>query len=121
MGVASEESTIRWLLSGDASIRWQTMRDLLDALPEEVEAERLQVAATGWGQELLSRQDPTGTWAGGLYGPKWTSTTYTLLMLRRCGLPPRARMHSRVVYLLRQTSEESFAIANPRKDNGPNH
>ena len=40
----------------------------------------------GWGAELLSHQDPEGTWAGGIYTPKWTSTTYTLLLLWRMGL-----------------------------------
>jgi hypothetical protein len=30
-----------------------------------------------------------GRWANGLYTPKWTSTTYTLLQLRRLGLEPR--------------------------------
>jgi len=52
------------------------------------------VATTGWGRRMLDVQSPDGTWAGGLYGPKWTSTTYTLLLLRRCGLDsdePRAR------------------------------
>jgi hypothetical protein len=38
------------------------------------------------GKAFLDRQDPEGTWAGGLYDPKWTSTTYTLLLLKRCGL-----------------------------------
>src|SRR5207237_8954211 len=38
-------------------------------------------------------QDREGTWAGGLssdgglYSPKWTSTTYTMLLLRDFGLP----------------------------------
>ena len=44
------------------------------------------VATTGWGSRLLKLQDSDGTWGGGLYGPKWTSTTYTLLLLRRFGL-----------------------------------
>lgn len=95
-----EESTIQWLLGGDASIRWQTMRDLADASPEAIEAERARVATTGWGRELLGRQDPAGTWAGGLYGPKWISTTYTLLVLRRCGLPPGTPAALRGVELL---------------------
>lgn len=75
-------------MDGDPAIRWQTMRDLLDAARADVEQERALVATTGWGRDLLSRQDPCGTWAGGLYSPKWTSTTYTLLELRRCGLAP---------------------------------
>ncbi len=87
----SSEAVVGWLLEGDAAIRWQAMRDLLESAPEEVAEERAKVATTGWGKALLDRQDPGGTWAGGLYGPKWTSTTYTLLLLRHCGLDPGNR------------------------------
>ena len=69
-------------------IRWQVMRDLLDAPARTVERERQKVATEGWGARLLARQDPVGTWAGGMYTPKWTSTTYTMLLLRDLGLPP---------------------------------
>ena len=100
VGMALEESTVQWLLDGDASIRWQTMRDLLDAPASDVESERSLVETTGWGRELLNGQDPDGNWAGGLYGPKWTSTTYTLLVLLRCGLPPRTPAALRGVELL---------------------
>ena len=82
------DATLAWLLDGDPAIRWQTKRDLLDAPTDEVESVRSLVATTGWGRTLLSKQDPSGTWAGGLYSPKWTSTTYTLLLLRHCGLVP---------------------------------
>ena len=85
--MAISQKTINWLLSGDPSIRWQVMRDLLTAPPEEYKKERARIAYEGWGADLLSRQDASGTWANGLYSPKWTSTTYTLLTLRRFGLP----------------------------------
>jgi hypothetical protein len=75
-----------WLLEGDPAIRWQTMRDLLAAPAAEWQMEREQVASIGWAARLLSLQDPQGTWGGGLYSPKWTSTTYTLLQLRDMGL-----------------------------------
>lgn len=78
-----------WLLEGDPAIRWQVLKDLLDADPDTVEAERSRVATTGWGAELLSRQDEDGRWSGRLYNPKWTSTTYTLLLLHWLGLPAR--------------------------------
>lgn len=86
-------TTEAWLLEGDASVKWQTYRDLLDAPSEVFEAERARVATSGWGQRLLAYQGPDGRWAGGahnrgLYGPKWTSTAYTLLLLRRLGLAP---------------------------------
>jgi hypothetical protein len=79
--------TINWLLDGDPAITWQVMRDLLDAPEADVRAIRATVATAGWGRRLLDLQDPVGTWANGLYGPKWVSTTYTLLVLYRCGLP----------------------------------
>jgi hypothetical protein len=91
---------IRWLLDGDPAIRWQTLRDLVGAADRTLARERGRVAREGWGARLLARQDPGGTWAGGrssdggLYSPKWTSTTYTMLLLRDLGLPadnPRAR------------------------------
>jgi hypothetical protein len=75
-----------WLLEGDPAIRWQAMQDLLGADATEVAGERRRVALEGWGAKLLARQDPSGTWASGLYSPKWISTTYTLLLLRRLGL-----------------------------------
>lgn len=51
-----------------------------------MQAERQQVATAGWGANLLACQDSFGRWGGGLYNPKWTSTTYTMLLLRRLGL-----------------------------------
>jgi hypothetical protein len=80
--------TIHWLLEGDPAIRWQVMRDLLDEPPSVYESERARVATQGWGCDLLARQDPNGMWGGGIYSPKWISTTYTLLLLRHLGLPP---------------------------------
>jgi hypothetical protein len=75
-----------WLLTGDPAIRWQVMQDLQGAPIEQVQAMRLRVATEGWGARLLAAQDPDGRWAGGLYSPKWTSTTYTLLLLHWLGL-----------------------------------
>jgi hypothetical protein len=55
------------------------------------------VAHKGWGERLLARQDAAGKWAAGkssddgLYHPKWTSTTYTMLLLRDFGLPASNR------------------------------
>ncbi|MEZ5381252.1 MAG: hypothetical protein R2754_05585 [Microthrixaceae bacterium] len=106
-GASAEASdrTIGWLLGGDPAIRWQTKRDLLDAPADEVERERARIATTGWGRRLLDHQDPDGRWAGGphgrgLYGPKWTSTNYTLLLLRRLGLDPGHPQAKRGVRLL---------------------
>lgn len=77
-----------WLAHGDPAIRWQTQRDLSHQPPETWEATRAEIGLVGWGKQLLDHQDKDGTWGEGLYGPKWTSTTYTLLLLRRLGLVP---------------------------------
>jgi hypothetical protein len=100
------DKTIEWLLDGDPAIRWQALRDLAGAAEPTVARERGRISRHGWGARLLARQDPQGTWAGGkssdggLYSPKWTSTTYTMLMLRDFGLPPNNRQARKACKLL---------------------
>lgn len=84
----TDQTVIDWLMEGDPAIRWQVQRDLLGEPPKVFEAEQARVAEEGWGARLLAEQDPEGSWAGGIYTPKFTSTHYTLLALRRLGLPP---------------------------------
>jgi len=84
----AHEDPINWLIEGDPAIRWQVMRDLLGASPRQWKREQAKVATEGWGWRLSERRDPTtGMWGGGIYTPKWTSTTYTLLLLRAMGMP----------------------------------
>jgi len=80
--------TLDWLLDADPAIRWQVMRDLTDAAPDDVAKERARVATEGWGARLLQLQGEDGNWGGGAYSPKWISTTYTLLLLRHLGIDP---------------------------------
>ena len=80
------DHVIRWLLKGDPAIRWQVLSDLLCVSREEAERERARVAHARWGRQLLALQGDDGQWGSGLYTPKWTSTTYTLLLLRALGL-----------------------------------
>lgn len=79
---------INWLLEGDPAIRYQVMRDLTDANETEITTERKKISQQGWGAKLLSFQDPKGTWSNALYSPKWISTTYSMLLLRRLGMEP---------------------------------
>jgi hypothetical protein len=96
----------RWLLDGDPAIRWQVLRDVVGAAASTVERARQTVAREGWGARLLALQDPEGTWAGGLssdgglYSPKWTSTTYTMLLLRDFGLSAKNRQAQKACKLL---------------------
>jgi len=83
-----DDSIIEWLMEGDPAVRWQVQKDLLDEEPAVYRSTQKLVAEEGWGARLVGLQDPSGTWGGGLYGPKWISTTYSLLTLWRLGLPP---------------------------------
>jgi len=78
-----------WLLEGDVAIRWQVQRDLLGADAKIWKAERDKVASEGWGAKYLALQEKDGKWGGGNYSPKYISTHYTLMTLRRIGLPPK--------------------------------
>jgi hypothetical protein len=112
---------IEWLLDADPAIRWQVMRDLLDAPPSEWAAERARVETEGWGARLLDLEDEDGMWAGGAYfpadfdwtGPEarrgpdgrmlaqpWTGTTYSLALLRELGLDPSSERARRAVELI---------------------
>ncbi|HEU4749876.1 MAG TPA: hypothetical protein VFT54_02340, partial [Acidimicrobiia bacterium] len=78
------------------------MRDLTDEPDAVVASERSRVATEGWGVHLLSLQADDGQWGGGAYSPKWTSTTYTLLLLRHLGLDPTSRRARTAVEKTRQ-------------------
>jgi len=78
-GGVTDSPLTAWLLAGDPAVRWKVTGDPGD---------RARIATEGWGARLLAAQDPGGTWGGGVYSPKWTSTTYTLLRLAWLGLAP---------------------------------
>ena len=76
-----------WLLDSDPAIRWQAMRDLTDASPEKIAAERAAVAREGLGAAILARQGPDGAWRKP-GAPTWLTTLFTLLLLRATGVDP---------------------------------
>jgi hypothetical protein len=107
------DSVIDWLLDSDPAIRWQVMRDLLDAPESEWTAERAKIETQGWGAKLLSCQAQDGQWAGGAYLPRdfdpresqeagqpWTATAFSLSQLREFGLDPASDRAKRTVELL---------------------
>ena len=77
--------TVNWLLDSDPAIRWQAMRDLTDASPAAVAAERSRVPHEGLGAEILGRQESDGSWRRG-DGPVWLTTLFTFLFLRATGV-----------------------------------
>ncbi|HEX9934267.1 MAG TPA: hypothetical protein VGB38_03635, partial [bacterium] len=84
--ISKYREPISWLLKGDPAVRYQTLRDLIGSGETALRKERGAIALSGWGKRLLSLQDTEGTWGGGWYSPKWTSTTYTLLLLKDLGI-----------------------------------
>jgi hypothetical protein len=97
------DRVLPWLLEGDPAIRWQALQDLHGAAKRTVRREQGRVATEGWGARLLELQDPDGRWARGIYNPKWTSTTYTMLLLRSFGLAPRHPQALRACQVLLDT------------------
>jgi hypothetical protein len=89
--------TVAWLLESDPAIRWQAIRDLTDASPTAIAAERARVPREGLGAEILSRQDSDGAWRR-TDKPVWLSTLFTLLLLRSIGVD-RTEVESAVARL----------------------
>ncbi len=93
-------TVLDWLLDSDPAIRWQVLRDLVQAPAEVVAAERARVAEQGWGARLLALQGDDGQWDGGACfpgnfnwadlpkGQPWTSTLPTLQLLHDFGIDP---------------------------------
>lgn len=117
-------TVVEWLLASDPSIRWQVMRDLVDTQEAEVAHERARVAESGWGAQLLALQRQDGQWDGGdprftsaaaetwwrslptnrrgTLFPEWTSTSWSLSLLREFGLDPQSPTARRAVRLVRE-------------------
>ena len=77
--------TIDWLLDSDPAISWQAMRDLTDASPAAVAAERARVPHEGLGAEILGCQGSDGAWRRA-DEPVWLTTLFTFLFLRATGV-----------------------------------
>ena len=76
-----------WLLESDPAIRWQTMRDLTDASPTAIAAERARVVREGLGAAILASQESDGAWRRP-GAPAWLTTLFTLHLLRATGVDP---------------------------------
>jgi hypothetical protein len=113
-------TVLDWLLDSDPALRWQVLRDLSDAPPEAVAAERARVATDGWGARLLALRGDDGQWAGGAcfpadfrgdfsQGQPWTATLPTLTLLRDFGIGPNAQPVRETVELVRENSRWEHA------------
>ena len=113
-------TVLNWILDSDPSIRWQALRDLLDAPAEVVAAERARVATEEWGARLLALQGEDGQWEGGALfpaagwsradeGQPWTATEPSLTLLRAFGVDPDHDQVRRAVALVRDHSRWEHA------------
>jgi hypothetical protein len=116
---------VDWLLDSDPAIRWQVMRDLTEAPEDEIAAERARVACEGWGARLLVLQGQDGHWdksaparltsaeaidwwrslpqaRQGTLFPEWTSTAWSLMLLRAFGLDPASAEARQAVRRVRE-------------------
>jgi hypothetical protein len=110
---------IDWLLEGDPAIRWQVLRDLTPASPDEVAAERARVEHEGWGARLLAAEDADGLWAGGACfpasytgggpGQPWTATMHTLQTLQLLGLDPASESARQAIALVAENGRWEHA------------
>lgn len=87
-------------MNSDPAIRWQVMDSIINEKKDTVLKERQKIAIKGWGKYIIDQQDEAGTWANGLYNPKFKSTTYTMLLLRRFGILPGSEDLTRASELL---------------------
>lgn len=115
----TDVDVVAWLLDSDPAIRWQVMRDLTNASAEAVAAERARVATAGWGARLLALQREDGHWTvdtptfksaaavdwwrsmpperRGTLFPAWTSTTWSLHLMKALGIDPASPAVRRAV------------------------
>jgi hypothetical protein len=76
---------IDWLLNSDPAISWQAMRDLTDASPAALVAERARIPHEGIAAQILATQGPDGPWHRD-GSPDWLPTLFTFLLLRATGV-----------------------------------
>jgi hypothetical protein len=82
-------SQIEWLLQyNQPAVKYHTLIDLLDRTPSDSEVKETyaKIPKRGWAASILQQQDPKGTWASGLYQPKYLATNWQLLVLSDLGL-----------------------------------
>ena len=90
-------TVLAWLLDSDPAIRWQVMRDLTDAPPDAIAAERARVAKEGWGARLLAAQSSGGNFGDPAEDRGLLITLYSLVVLMDLGLDPASPQARRMI------------------------
>jgi hypothetical protein len=86
--MAEDDPVVQWLLQGDPAIRWQVLRDLVNASEIEVATERARVEHEGWGARLLALRAPDGLWANGACFPGTAAFAAATARALAAGEPP---------------------------------
>ena len=97
------------------------MRDLTDASPPAIAAERNRVPREGIGAEILARQETDGSWRRE-DAPVWLSTLFTMLLLRASGVDPAdpvvEHATARLEAGLRWNDQDGFWELRPKETGG---
>lgn len=95
------DEIINWLMEGDASIKYQVSKDLLHEDRIVYERYYQDIYKSGWCKKLIDLWNPiTKKWGEGIYGPKWISTTYTMLDLKNFCIDPSLDCYQQAATLL---------------------
>ncbi|SCZ79899.1 prenyltransferase/squalene oxidase repeat-containing protein [Acidaminobacter hydrogenoformans] len=95
------DALIKWLMSGDISLKYLTCKYLLHKPEDELDLLRKRIAADGWGKAFLAARNPSGHWGRDFYQVKWISSHYTLLDLRALEIEPAEPIRDTLERILR--------------------
>lgn len=105
---------INWLNEGDATIQYFVSKDLLNEDESKYKNIQSRMNKSGWVKQLIDlRDNKTGMWGGGIYGPKWISTTYTMIDIKNFGIDPSLQWYTQSAKLL---LEELWVNYSPKKE-----
>lgn len=105
---------MKWLNEGDASVKYFVSKDLLDEDESIYKKYQRGIHKTGYVKKLIDlRDNETFRWGGGIYSPKWISTTYTMLDLKNFGIDSSLECYQQSAKLL---LDELWINYSPKKE-----
>ena len=108
--MTERDQIITWLLEGDVSIQYQVFRDLL--AQERLDIQN-KISTQGWGAAYLSKRNQEGYWGRGFYQPKWISSHYTLLDLRKLCISPTTEAARETIRMIIENEKGEDGGVNP--------
>ncbi len=108
------DQLIEWLLEGDVSLQYQTLKDLKGEIHPEIQK---RISEEGWGKQFIKNRNKDGHWGHSFYQPKWTSTHYVLLDLRNLWFPQNHPEVRKSIEVLTQKNIGWDGGINPNRSN----